>query len=82
MALAPRVQRKRKRDASETLDFGVYWLHGREVGNIVKGVVHRSCCIFTSPLPPTIHYSTSHITVVVLEALLTGIFGGRVFGTG
>lgn len=30
MARAPGVQRQRKRDASETLDFGVYWLHVRE----------------------------------------------------
>lgn len=35
MALAPRVQRKRKRDASETLYLSVYWLH------VIRGSEHR-----------------------------------------
>ena len=75
MARAPGAQRQRKRDASETLDFGVYWLHvreRREGGGLIAAAA-------SSP-PPYLLRFTTKLRMVLLKALLTGIFRGRVFG--
>lgn len=78
MALAPRVQRQRKRDASETLDVGVYWLHvreRREGGGLIAAAA-------SSPPPYPLQFTTALCTLrrQFSEALFTGIFGGRMFG--